>query len=53
MEVKVVFLLDCTLVLFLLKHISVGLFLNKKLRNPNRGNPLNSSIDIEMQQGLV
>ena len=49
MEVRVVFLLNCTLVLFLLKHMSVGLFLNKKLMNSNRGNPLNSSIDIEMQ----
>ena len=43
--VKVVFLLYCPLVLSLLKHRSVWVFLNKKNRIPNRGSPLNSSID--------
>ena len=42
--VRVVFLLDCPLVLSLLKHRSVGVFLNKKMRIPNGGSPLNSSI---------
>ena len=44
-EVKVIFLLDCPLVLPLFKYRSVRLFLNKKLRNPNRGSPLNNSTD--------
>jgi len=42
-RVKVIFLPDCALVLSLLKHSDVGVFLNKKMRNPNRGSPLNSS----------
>ena len=47
MGVRVAFLPECPLVLSLLKHRSVGVFLNLKMRNPNRGSPLNSSIDIE------
>ena len=43
--VKVVFLPDCPLVLSLLKHKGVGAFFNKKMRIPNRENPLNNSID--------
>ena len=45
MGVRVVFLPDCPLVLSLLKHRSVGAFLNKQMRNPNRRSPLNNSID--------
>ena len=45
MGVRVVFLPDCPLVLFLLKYKGVGAFLNKKKRNPNRESPLNNSID--------
>ena len=46
MGVRVVFLPDCPLVLFLLKYKGVGAFLDpKKMRNPNRENPLNNSID--------
>ena len=45
MGVEVVFLPDCSLVLSLLKHRGVRTFLNKKMRNPNKRNPLNSSID--------
>ena len=46
MGVKVVFLPDCPLVLSLLKHKDVGAFFNqKKMRIPNRENPLNNSID--------
>ena len=52
MEVNVVFLLDCSLVLSLLKHRSVGAFLNQKMKIPNKGSPffkrvstLNSSIE--------
>ena len=50
MGVKVVFLPNCPLVLFLLKHRSVGAFFSlkkKKMMIPNRGSPLNSSIDDE------
>ena len=47
-EVRVAFLLDCHLVLSLLKHKGVGVFLNKKIRNPNRGSPLNNSIDASL-----
>ena len=45
MGVKVVFLSDCPLVLSLFKHRDVKVFLNKKIKNQNRKNPLNSSID--------
>ena len=44
MGVRVAFLPEYPLVLFLLKHRGVGVFLNKKMRNPNRRSPLNSSI---------
>ena len=45
-RVRVVFLPNCPLVLSLLKHRSIGAFFNqKKKRNPNKENPLNSSID--------
>ena len=43
MGVKVAFLLDYPLIFSLLKYRGVGAFLNKKMRNPNRKNPLNSS----------
>ena len=48
MGVRVVFLPDCPLVLSLLKHKGVGVFLNKKIRNPNRGSPLYNSIDASL-----
>ena len=44
MGVRVPFLPENPLVLFLLKHRGVGAFLNEKIRNPNRGSPLNTSI---------
>ena len=44
MGVKVIFLPDCPLVLSLLKHRDIWAFLNIKMRNPNRGSPLNNSI---------
>ena len=44
MGVRVAFFPEYPLVLFLLKHRGVGVFLNSKKRNPNRGSPLNSSI---------
>ena len=44
MGVKIVFLPDCPLILSLLKYKGVRAFLNKKMKNPNRGSPLNSSI---------
>ena len=44
MGVRVAFLPEYLLVLFLPKHRGVGAFSNKKMRNPNRGSPLNSSI---------
>ena len=44
-EIRIGFLPDCPLVLSLLKHKSVGSFSNKKLRNPDRGNPLNNNIN--------
>ena len=47
MGVRVVFLPECPLVLSLLKHRGVWAFLNQKMRNPNRGSSLNSSIDTE------
>ena len=43
--VRIAFLPDYSLVLFLLKHRGVGAFLKKKKRIPSRGNLLNSSID--------
>ena len=43
--VRIAFLPNYPLVLSLLKHRGVGTFLNLKIRNPNRGNPLNNSID--------
>ena len=55
MGVRVVFLQECLLVLSLLKYRRVGAFLNKKIRNPNRGSLLNSSIDtyITMYTNLL
>ena len=44
--VRVAFLLDCPLVLSLLKHRGVRAFLNLKMRNPNRENPLNNSCEV-------
>ena len=43
--VRIAFLSNYPLVLSLLKHRSVGTFLNLKIRNPNRRSPLNNSID--------
>ena len=44
--VRVAFLPECPLVLSLLKHRGVwGIFELKKMRNPNRRSPLNSSIE--------
>ena len=43
--IRVVFLPDCPLILSLLKYRGVRAFLNQKMRNPNRRNPLNNSID--------
>ena len=43
--VKVVFLLDCLLVLFLLKDKGVWAFLNKKKKISNRRSLLNNSIE--------
>ena len=45
MGVRVVFLLDCSLILSLLKHRGVGAFLNQKIRILNRRSSLNSSIN--------
>ena len=45
MEVRVEFLPDCPLILSLHRYRGVGVFSNKKMRNPNRESPLNSSID--------
>ena len=51
MGVRVVFLPDCPLILFLLKYKGVGAFLNpKKMRNPNRDSTLNNSIDIDIDR---
>ena len=44
-QVRHVFLLYYPLVLSLLKPRGVGIFWNKKESGPNRGSPLNSSID--------
>ena len=33
-RVRVIFLLDCSLVLSLLKHMGIGAFLNKKYEDP-------------------
>ena len=44
-EVIVVFILDCLLILSLLKHRGVGAFLNQNNEDPNGKSPLNSSID--------
>ena len=38
--VRVVFLLDCPLILSLLKHKGVGAFFNKKNEESNQGKPL-------------
>ena len=38
--VRVVFLLDCPLVLFLLKYKGVGAFLNQKNKDPKQVKPL-------------
>ena len=40
MGVRVVFLPDCPLVLFLLKYKGVGAFLNKKNEESKQGKPL-------------
>ena len=50
MGVRIVFLLDCHLVLSLLKYRSVGAFKKKKKKRENlkQGNLLNSSIDNKM-----
>ena len=51
MRVRFVFLLDCLLVLSLLKYKDVGAFLNQKKKkekkkgNPNRESHLNNSIN--------
>ena len=45
-RVRVVFLPNYPLVLSLHKHKGVGIFWTKKMRFPNRGSPLNNSIDI-------
>ena len=45
MGVRIAFLPNYPLVLSLLKYRGVGTFLNLKIMNPNRGNPLNNSID--------
>ena len=53
MEVRVVFLLDCHSVFSLPKHRGVEAFLNnKKMRNQNRGNPLNSCMDTTFKKSL-
>ena len=44
-ELRDLVLLNYHLVLFLLKPRDVWVFWNKKKSGPNRGNPLNSSID--------
>ena len=44
MGVRIAFLQAYPLVLFLLKHRGVEAFLNQKIRNPNKGSPLNTSI---------
>ena len=38
--VRIVFLPDCPLVLFLLKHRGVGVFLNQKNKESKQGKPL-------------
>ena len=43
-EIRVVFLQDCPFILSLFKHMDERVFLNKKMRIPNRGSPLKSSI---------
>ena len=48
MGIRVAFLPECPLILSLLKYRGAGAFLNQKMRNPNRGSPLNSSIDIDI-----
>ena len=51
-SILVVFLLDCSLVLFLLKHRdAMAFFEQKKIRIPNRKNFLNNSIDKNNIQG--
>ena len=47
MGIRVVFLPNYPLVLSLLKHKDVWAFLNKKMRSPNRENPLNNNIYID------
>ena len=49
MRVRVVFLLDCLLVLSLLKHKNVNAFLNQKFRNSNKENSLNNSLRLTVQ----
>ena len=44
--VRVVFLPNYHLVLFLLKHRSIGAFFNKKNEDPNRESLLNSSSSV-------
>ena len=51
MGVRVAFLPNYPLVLSLLKYRGIRAFLNLKIRNPNRENPLNSidiNIDIDI-----
>ena len=43
-RVRVVFLPDCPLVLFLLKYKGVGAFLNKKNEESKQGKPLKSQV---------
>ena len=38
--VRIVFLPDCPLILFLLKHRGVGVFLNQKNKESKQGKPL-------------
>ena len=47
-RVRVTFLPNYPLVLSLLKYRGVRAFLNLKISNPNRRNPLNNSIDIDI-----
>ena len=52
-KVKIVFLLDCLLVLSLLKYKGIRVSLNpKKMRIPNKRTHLNSSIDDQYKSQL-
>ena len=51
MGVRVVFLPNCPLILSPLKYKDIWAFFNqKKKRNPNKRNPLNSSININNEK---